>query len=625
MLPQRVVAAVLTVVATALLLCVLHLSLPWPEKELADAAALPGQPDWRSTVSALAARTVFVPIDLKGDGSLPPAAPVSPPLTPSPLPPSPPPPPSPPAPSPPAAAAGSSSARDLSRGNNNPYPSEDEAYPSRSLPYTVTAFPPASPTVSTYRWVSFGTPLWQGVVEAKGQTSDFTSVCFSNGRMTLFGLKAEQQAELQRWFEPFMHFDGTTQRYDKVEDVLGFDPRPLNWQTDCDSVEERYAFFVTPWMTMLHYHVVCEHVINSFANVRSANALPPPPFASPVLHSHHPRSVFTLPEPLRYPERTEFSPFEVPHLSNASAPVLYVFTRWHHMQSSAALSILDLIFPGGMRVFDQLQTGKRICFRRVRFGRGPPFHYFNKTFPFPLPPSHPLYSSPLRHGGNISSLPEDASWLASHDISLYNEIELGKWAGAMIDYQHWMQHHYGVQRRVRESRHRHTHMPLPGPLPVPPTPRVLLLRRVGAERGRFIANPQCLRDALGALSPPVELHYFTDYGAPMAAQLAAYRDADVLVGLHGAGFTNMLYMAPGGLVVELQTSFHFDNNFFGPLTGHLDHTHLRIDVRPFLNANKQDAGHVLDAAICGNISQQIMSAWGRMHQDRAWRFRNVYT
>ena len=40
----------------------------------------------------------------------------------------------------------------------------------------VHEWPPASPTVSTYRWKSHHTPLWQMVVEEKGETVDFASV-----------------------------------------------------------------------------------------------------------------------------------------------------------------------------------------------------------------------------------------------------------------------------------------------------------------------------------------------------------------------------------------------------------------------------------------------------------------
>jgi Glycosyltransferase 61 len=311
-------------------------------------------------------------------------------------------------------------------------------------------------------------------------------------------------------------------------------------------------------------------------------------------------------------------------MSNTSSPVLYVFTRHAQMRNSAAADILNSLFPGGIRHFDDLAAGTRTCFRRLRWGRGPPFHYFAKTFPFPLPPSHPLYSSPLLHQSNSTFAPADAWHLSNTDLPLYTDIELGKWAGIMIDFHNWMLHQHGLERRIRVSRHRHTHAPLPGTLPVPSaTPNVILLTRKGADRGRYIANPECLRDAFAALDPPVTLTYYASYTASMADQLAHFRDADIFIGLHGAAFTNLLYLAPGGLLLELETTYNYVNNFFAPLANQLDHTHIKMDARAYLSDFSK--GHKLEAEFCTNVTSVTMEWWRKMHQDKEWRFRNVYT
>ena len=41
----------------------------------------------------------------------------------------------------------------------------------------------------------------------------------------------------------------------------------------------------------------------------------------------------------------------------------------------------------------------------------------------------------------------------------------------------------------------------------------------------------------------------------LACQIKTYSQTDVLVGLHGAGMTNMVFMPPGSLVVEIVGKF----------------------------------------------------------------------
>ena len=79
------------------------------------------------------------------------------------------------------------------------------------------------------------------------------------------------------------------------------------------------------------------------------------------------------------------------------------------------------------------------------------------------------------------------------------------------------------------------------PRPPRPLPKVLLLERHGS---RHVPNFEALREALSAL--PIDLHIFgAAQGGNQSEHLAAFADADVIVGPHGAGLTNAITSWPG--------------------------------------------------------------------------------
>lgn len=463
---------------------------------------------------------------------------------------------------------------------------------------------------SSFQWISHPTPLWQGIIERKGQTIDIRSVSFIEGRMIFHGLQEEEKDELKKWMEPYMHFSSTGFHYDKIEDVVGFEDNPLDWST-CDALQPNYSFFVTPWQSQLFYHAVCEHLINVYANVRSANALPSKMvanFSSPLLQSSHPRSVFTLPH-------------SSPLLSHST---LYIFDRHTTLLPSTPVDLLSQLFEGDLRSFSELEGKTRTCFRQIRWGRGAPFHYFAKTFPFPLPQSHPLYSEPLSVGEaerGRGSLPAEAAKMAESNLSLYSDIELGRWSGTMIDLHNWMMHSNGLTRRVRPARDSHSHQPILLVDP-PPHPRVVLVRRKGANKNRFIANPSCLHTAMSQLDPPVELSECCNSSMSMLDQVSLFQQSDVLLGLHGAALTNLIFMPPGGLVVELSGHHGYEGRFFPTLANHFDHTFVGFDARPF-HSSVEGGGHLLNDSFCIDVVVAMMERWRSMHNNYTWRFRNV--
>ena len=479
----------------------------------------------------------------------------------------------------------------------------------------VHEWPPASPTKSTYRWMSHHTPLWQMVVEPKGQTVDLASVAIRRGRIVFYGLSDEQKAEIRDHFEPFMHFDGIVARLDKVEDVTEFVDEPLDWSS-CNNVQPSYSFFVTPWMSMLYYHVVCEHLINGYANLRSANALSQrlqSTFDSPALASSHPRSLFHDPLPPFETSPSTLSPFTSSHLAADSHSALYIFKRWKEMDSSSAMDLLYSLHEGSVAPFSSLESESLTCFRRIRWGRGVPLHYFSRVFPFPLPPSAEVWSST-----EDTSTPAAAKRLAASQLDLYTDVELGRWAGIVIDFHNYVMHTLGRDRRVRPQRHSATHEPLAdSSVEADASPVILLVTR-GTTGGRFIANRDCLISAFAALS--LTLTPCCDWQAPLASTIASFQAADVLVGLHGAGFTNLLWMAPGGLVVEIKTHYNPDNNYFHPLSNHMDHHHTVVDGRPH---HTGDSGYRFTDAWCADLAALTRREWQHKHTEQG-RFGNVF-
>ena len=299
------------------------------------------------------------------------------------------------------------------------------------------------------------------------------------------------------------------------------------------------------------------------------------------------------------------------------------------MEHSPAIELLYKLFDGQVSTFNTLESDTLTCFRRIRWGRGVPLHYFARVFPFPLPATAPVWSSAID-----TYTPAAAKRLEKADLGLYTDIELGRWAGIMIDFHNYVMHLLGRTRRVRDKRDTNTHEPLPGSAVEPAAaPRILLITR-GRPQGRFIANRECLIDAFALLS--LTLTPCCDWQAPLASTIAEFQAADIVVGLHGAGFTNLLWMPPGGVVVEIKTHFNPDNNYFHPLSNHMDHGYLVVDGREH---HKGDSGLPVQPAVVhrlrchhaegmaaqaqqpGQIQQRVRSGQlqRRLDEGRQWR------
>jgi capsular polysaccharide biosynthesis protein len=90
---------------------------------------------------------------------------------------------------------------------------------------------------------------------------------------------------------------------------------------------------------------------------------------------------------------------------------------------------------------------------------------------------------------------------------------------------------------------------------------------------RFIAN----EDEVVALvlSFGFEVHIFEEYTLNM--QVALMREATCLMGLHGAGLTNMLFMPPKGKVLEIRNKGDQHNNCYFSMASELDHSYYYLE------------------------------------------------
>ncbi|WP_212006308.1 DUF563 domain-containing protein [Chitinophaga sp. HK235] len=71
-----------------------------------------------------------------------------------------------------------------------------------------------------------------------------------------------------------------------------------------------------------------------------------------------------------------------------------------------------------------------------------------------------------------------------------------------------------------------------------------------------------------------EIHYFEDY--PFTRQLEIMGETRVLAGLHGAGLTNMLFMPPGGSILELRNVGDTHSNSFYSQAAAMRHSYYYL-------------------------------------------------
>jgi capsular polysaccharide biosynthesis protein len=104
-----------------------------------------------------------------------------------------------------------------------------------------------------------------------------------------------------------------------------------------------------------------------------------------------------------------------------------------------------------------------------------------------------------------------------------------------------------------------------------PSRKIFISRSKATQR--FITN----EDELFALvlSFGFEVHIFEEY--TLNRQVALMREATCLMGLHGAGLTNMLFMPPKGKVLEIRNKGDQHNNCYFSMSSELDHSYYYLE------------------------------------------------
>ena len=103
-----------------------------------------------------------------------------------------------------------------------------------------------------------------------------------------------------------------------------------------------------------------------------------------------------------------------------------------------------------------------------------------------------------------------------------------------------------------------------------------------------------VRDALAELFPEHNVQIFSDTDVDMmmchACAVQLFHRADVVVGIHGAGLTNMIYMKPGGVVVEGIPQFDSRHapitGIFPRLSGMMGLNHYTYDMKADFHPTK---------------------------------------
>ncbi len=90
---------------------------------------------------------------------------------------------------------------------------------------------------------------------------------------------------------------------------------------------------------------------------------------------------------------------------------------------------------------------------------------------------------------------------------------------------------------------------------------------------RFISNEEELISLLSSFG--FEIHVFEQYS--LSKQVALMRDTQCLLGIHGAGLTNMLFMPSAGSVIELRNRGDHHNNCYFSMASELNHAYYYLE------------------------------------------------
>jgi capsular polysaccharide biosynthesis protein len=140
--------------------------------------------------------------------------------------------------------------------------------------------------------------------------------------------------------------------------------------------------------------------------------------------------------------------------------------------------------------------------------------------------------------------------------------------------------------------------------------RRLYTRRTGGARRRELHNQREVETVLRDF----EFEFVEADKLDFAQQVNIFSDASVIIGLHGAGLSNMMYAKPGALVIEISDLIDYPNPYYYALACALGHryAHLKCrtvfdETRPLfyrdVNVDTENMRRQLDAYLAAGTSR----------------------
>jgi hypothetical protein len=365
----------------------------------------------------------------------------------------------------------------------------------------------------------------------------------------LYNLDNNQQTELRNNIQTYKHFINEQQVYDSFDNVIEFihTDASIDVAYNCTKTVTDYTFFLSPWHTDNVFHLHNDNLLPLFANLRSSRVL---------------------------------------HASTKKRLYLYDGDSNSRAHTKNFFEIIPLLMGGSHNVYDfkDLKGTERICFEKIRWGRGPLQFYLD-----------PLNINAFDKSEDYTIMHTTAfKRIISTDTCRINinsrECNYIDWSGTAIAFARHITTLYHLQMPVRYSRRTSS--------------ATLLYIKRSRHGGRFMTNFQSLLSRLKQVG--FETQECCEWNQlSVKDMIMKLQNTNILISLHGASLTNMIYMPPGSIVIELQTKYGEDVPMYKYMAHQYNHTYMLIDIRMFHNSSNNNQGYTVSDEWIQSVANNI--------------------